>query len=116
MINSLTTKGNKTKTAKQQLKETYGLGDALALKICRLSGICSNQPAQNLELDQSETVLKCLRACAILTGAELKSIKLEKIDNLASIKTYRGIRLKKGYPVRGQRTHSNAKTAKKRLR
>lgn len=116
MINSITTKANKTKTAKQQLKETYGLGDALTLKICRLSGICLNQPAQNLELDQNAAVLKHLRACAILTSAELRLIKLEKLENLASIKAYKGIRLKKGYPVRGQRTHSNAKTAKKRLR
>ena len=43
----------------------------------------------------------------------MKKIKLLITKKLLSIKSYRGLRLYRGLPVRGQRTHTNAKTPKK---
>jgi small subunit ribosomal protein S13 len=37
----------------------------------------------------------------------------QRIDELVSIKSYRGLRHRQGLPVRGQRTHTNGRTAKK---
>jgi len=43
----------------------------------------------------------------------LKTIIKKRILNYISIKAYKGMRHKKGYPIHGQRTHTNAKTQKK---
>jgi small subunit ribosomal protein S13 len=48
---------------------------------------------------------------SIALGSDLKKLLKQNENNLALINSYRGIRLKKGLPVRGQRTHSNAQTA-----
>jgi small subunit ribosomal protein S13 len=50
----------------------------------------------------------------IKLGSELKQVKLLAAKNLTSIRSYRGIRLSQGLPARGQRTHTNARTARKR--
>ena len=47
------------------------------------------------------------------TGVLLQTIIKKRINNFILIKNYKGMRHKKGYPVRGQRTHTNAKTQKK---
>jgi len=46
-------------------------------------------------------------------NSELKKNKILEKQNLVDLKHYRGLRKLKGFPVRGQRTRSNAKTAKK---
>lgn len=48
-----------------------------------------------------------------LFGRELRRKTKENIEFLEKINCYRGIRHKNGYPVRGQRTHTNAKRKKK---
>jgi small subunit ribosomal protein S13 len=48
-------------------------------------------------------------------AGDLKKLKLLFKKKLITIKSYSGVRLMKGLPVRGQRTHTNAITAKKRL-
>jgi small subunit ribosomal protein S13 len=47
------------------------------------------------------------------TGVLLQTIIKKRINNYISIKSYKGLRHKNGYPVRGQRTHTNAKTQRK---
>lgn len=47
-------------------------------------------------------------------GRSLKQYNRKRILSLIAIRSYRGIRHKKGLPTRGQRTHTNAKTAKSR--
>ena len=49
----------------------------------------------------------------IKTGKKLKIQTKESINFLRKLKSFKGIRHKLGYPCRGQRTHTNAKTAKK---
>ena len=50
---------------------------------------------------------------AIKTEKKLKVETKESINYLKKLKSFKGIRHKLGYPCRGQRTHTNAKTAKK---
>lgn len=47
-------------------------------------------------------------------GRNLKQYNRNRIFSLINIRSYRGMRHKRGLPVRGQRTHTNAKTAKSR--
>ena len=47
------------------------------------------------------------------TASLLQTIIKKRINTHISIKSYQGLRHKNGYPVRGQRTHTNAKTQKK---
>lgn len=46
---------------------------------------------------------------------KVKKLKLKRIQFLLDIKTYRGVRLKKGLPARGQRTRTNAISCTKKL-
>jgi small subunit ribosomal protein S13 len=48
-----------------------------------------------------------------LINTNLKKEKILLAKKLVQIKTYRGIRRLRGLPIRGQRTHTNAKTASK---
>lgn len=50
-----------------------------------------------------------------LGGYVSKSLFKKELDFVTGVNNYRGVRLKNGYPVRGQRTHTNGKTSKKRL-
>lgn len=47
-------------------------------------------------------------------GRRLKQYNRDRIFSLIDIRSYRGMRHKRGLPVRGQRTHTNAKTSKSR--
>ena len=58
-------------------------------------------------------LLKSLELLDIELAGDLKKIKLLTIKKLVSIKSYRGLRKTQGLPVRGQRTHTNARTSRK---
>ena len=45
--------------------------------------------------------------------SDLQRMMKQRIDELASMKSFRGLRHRQGLPVRGQRTHTNARTVKK---
>ena len=49
-------------------------------------------------------------------GSDLRKKNASVSKNLVSIKTYRGLRKFRGLPVRGQRTHTNAKTSRRHKR
>ena len=51
-----------------------------------------------------------------LIGKKLQDSIKEKISFIKNHKTYKGLRHKSSLPVRGQRTHTNAKTCKKKFR
>jgi small subunit ribosomal protein S13 len=62
---------------------------------------------------QVNQILKLIESLNFVLANDLKRLKLLRKQHLINIKSYRGLRRKKGFPVRGQRTHTNAKTAKK---
>ena len=57
--------------------------------------------------------LKLIEQSKITITSDLKKMNRLIISRLVTIKSYRGLRKIKGLPVRGQRTHTNAKTASK---
>jgi len=68
---------------------------------------------KNLSSNQISQLLKLIESLNFILANDLKRANLLIKQKLLSIKSYRGLRRKQGFPVRGQRTHTNAKTAKR---
>jgi small subunit ribosomal protein S13 len=88
----------------------YGIGDSHAKDICKASGV---NPAANIR-ELSEEQMESLRvevAKYSVEGDLRREISMN-IKRLMDLGCYRGIRHRKGLPVRGQRTRTNARTRK----
>ncbi|MDR2152262.1 MAG: 30S ribosomal protein S13 [Helicobacteraceae bacterium] len=88
----------------------YGVGHATALRALAATGVNPDKRVVDLSEDDVAALTKELRNYAI-EGDLRKRIAMD-IKNLIDIKTLRGIRHRKGLPVRGQRTKTNARTRK----
>jgi len=92
----------------------YGIGKVNSSLICRKLGFSVNLKLKNLSKDQTTRLIKTIETLNIELASDLKKLQLLVLKKLVSIKSYKGLRRKQGLPVRGQRTHTNAKTARKR--
>ena len=113
MLYVLKTKLPDKKSILVALLSVYGIGISRAKIICKKLGFLPMLKVKNMSNGQIKSLLEYSRQLSleIAFGNDLKKLKKKKEKNLAQISSYRGIRLKKGLPVRGQRTHSNAQTA-----
>ena len=102
-----------TKTFYAGIRLIFGIGKSRADLICKKLGFSKNLKCQDLSKKQIENVVKVIKSLNFELGNDLKRRKNFFLNKLLSIKSSRGLRLNKGLPVRGQRTHSNASTAKK---
>lgn len=89
---------------------SYGIGKNKISKIVKSIGLNSRSYPKVLKLKQQSELEKSLKK--VPYGKKLKESIKETISFLSKTKTYKGVRHKLGYPVRGQRTHTNAKTKK----
>lgn len=97
------------------LTNVYGIGKARASLICSKLGFSTNLKIRDLTKEQITKLIKIVQTLNIILASDLKKIKVLTAKQLVSIKSYRGLRRNQGLPVRGQRTHTNAKTARKRF-
>ena len=88
----------------------YGIGDTTAAKICADAGVDVDIRTKNLT-DEQLTALRA-EVSKYHTEGDLRREVALNIKRLTEIGCYRGIRHKKGLPVRGQRTRTNARTRK----
>lgn len=95
------------------LTQVFGLGKSSALVICKKLGVCSNFKVRNMTLRQQQELVASLPQLDIKINSGLKQKVNYHCSKLIKIKSYRGLRGLKGFPVRGQRTRSNAQTSKK---
>lgn len=86
----------------------YGVGNALSCKIIKAAGISPDMKSKDLTDDQIVKLRDALKDYAI--EGDLRKDVSQSIKRLMDINTYRGFRHKKGLPVRGQRTRTNART------
>ena len=98
------------------LSDIYGLGRKNALLLCKKLGFSRNLLVKDLSKEQIAKLVKIIESLGLVIGGDLLKIRLLIAKKLVSIKSYRGLRKYQGLPIRGQRTHTNAKTARKRLR
>lgn len=92
------------------LMSIYGIGRTRAHKICQEAGV---RP-ETLMRDLSEGELEALRAQVgkyVIEGDLRREVSMG-IKRLMDLGCYRGLRHRRGLPVRGQRTHTNARTRK----
>lgn len=113
MIYVLESKLPENKSIYFALKSIYGLGKKRSMTICRKLGFSDNFNAKCLTEDQINTIVKLGESLNLILANDLRKLKLVVIKRLVSIKSFRGLRRKKGLPIRGQRTHTNAKTSRK---
>jgi len=92
------------------LTRIYGIGRSLALRICRDTGLDASAKLKQL----SEEQVRALRAEVDKYQVESDARRevAMNIKRLMDLGSYRGLRHRRGLPVRGQRTHTNARTRK----
>ena len=96
------------------LKQIYGINKKKSKFICNKLGFSKNFKVKNLSKDQIAELLKLIDILNLTITSDLKKLKILSIKNHISIKSYKGFRRNQGLPIRGQRTHTNAKTARKK--
>ena len=89
----------------------YGIGRASAQDIIAKSGIDANQRVRDLTDADVNKLRQVIEKEFRVEGA-LRTEVAMNIKRLMDIGSYRGIRHRRGLPVRGQRTHTNARTKK----
>ena len=91
----------------------YGLGSTRAKLICELAEVSVDTRVRDLTEDE---VLKIRRAIEqnFRVEGDLRRDVAQNIKRKVDIGSYQGIRHRRGLPVRGQRTHTNARTRKGR--
>lgn len=92
------------------LQSIYGIGTPRARKICAAAGISPAVPVKSL----TEAELELLRAEVgkFAVEGDLRREVSMSIKRLMDMGCYRGLRHRRGLPVRGQRTRTNARTRK----
>lgn len=93
------------------LTAIYGIGYSLAQEILSETEISPDTQGKSLTEDEVNRLRKIIENSYQIEG-ELKRQVSSDISRLIHIGCYRGIRHKKGLPVRGQRTRSNARSRK----
>jgi len=95
------------------LIKIYGVGKYQSFLICKKLGFAVNATFSKLTHDQIVKLIKFIENSNLLINSSLRKSKIILAKKLVQIKTYKGIRKLHGLPIRGQRTHTNAKTAAK---
>ena len=103
----------RNKRGEVSLTYIYGIGPSKARNILEKAGIEYDVKAQDWSDDNVKTIAKIIQE-EIKVEGELRSEVQMNIKRLMDIGSYRGIRHRKGLPLRGQRTRTNARTRKGR--
>ena len=95
------------------LRYIYGIGPKFAEAICKEADLDPQARAHTLDEDQLAKIAGILEGSYIIEGALRRQVQ-QNIARLRDIRSYRGDRHRRGLPVRGQRTQTNARTRKGR--
>ena len=101
----------KNKRGEIGLTYIYGVGRSTAQRILKEAGIDFNTKVQDWSDDQLTSIRNIINDQIKVEGALRSEVQLN-IKRLMDIGCYRGLRHRKGLPVRGQRTKNNSRTRK----
>ena len=113
MIYLLETKLQDNKPVVLSLQNIYGINKFQSFNILKKLGLSKNIKIKDLSENQIKKLSNLIEFSDVIIASDLKKKNILRLKTLISIKSYRGLRRIKGLPVRGQRTHTNAKTANK---
>ena len=89
----------------------FGIGPAKSKHICEKVGIAAERRVHDLTDQEVLQIRETIDADIVVEG-DLRRERSQNIKRLMDMGNYRGIRHRRGLPVRGQRTHTNARTRK----
>ena len=89
----------------------FGIGKPTAQRICAETGLDPNQRVRNMTEDELNKIRHWIDSSITVEG-DLRRDVAQDIKRKIEIGCYQGVRHRKGLPVRGQRTHTNARTRK----
>ena len=101
----------RNKRVEVALTYIYGIGDSGARKILQATGVDPDRRVHDLNDEEVSRLRRVIENQFKVEGA-LRSEVSMNIKRLMDIGCYRGLRHRRGLPVRGQRTHTNARTHK----
>ena len=90
----------------------YGIGRVSATKILAEAGVNPDTRVRDITDDEVKKITEAIESLGIITEGDLRREIALNIKRLQEIGCYRGIRHRKGLPVRGQKTKTNARTRK----
>ncbi len=91
----------------------YGIGSTTAQRICAETGIDPSTRVRSLTDDEVARIRRYIEANNKVEG-DLRREVQQNIKRKIEIGSYQGVRHRRGLPVRGQRTHTNARSRKGR--
>lgn len=89
----------------------YGIGRSSAIEICKKTAIDTERRINDLSSEEVNSLRQTIENDYMVEGRLRTTVSLN-IKRLMDIGSYRGLRHRKGLPVRGQRTRTNARTRK----
>ena len=93
------------------LRYIYGIGPTNAVEICERVGIAANRRVNQLTEDEIVRIRETIDRDYTVEGDLRREVAMN-IKRLMDLGCYKGLRHRKGLPVHGQRTHTNARTRK----
>ena len=93
------------------LQYIYGIGKTTAKAICEKANVKVETRTKDLTDDEIRRIRETIEQAYKVEGDLRREISMN-IKRLMDLGCYRGLRHRKGLPVRGQRTHTNARTRK----
>ena len=113
MLYFLQTKISEQAHVEKGLQSIYGVGKSSAQLSLKIYGILEDARGKDLRRLHRINLKTNFDEYYRPLGDNLKEINISNCQRLINIQSYRGRRHKLGYPVRGQRTHTNAKNQKR---
>lgn len=92
------------------LTYVYGIGDSVSLEILKQAGVDPNTQVKDLTEDEVLKLREAVEARDV--EGDLRRERSQDVKRLQEIGSYRGLRHRRGLPVRGQRTKTNARGRK----
>ncbi len=100
------------KRIEASLTYIYGIGPSTARRVLEQTGIDPNLRAKDLSPQQLNEIIHAITNSKLPVEGDLRREVQGNLKRLQAINCYRGIRHRRGLPVRGQRTSTNARTRK----
>jgi small subunit ribosomal protein S13 len=100
------------KRIEASLPYIFGIGPSTAKKLLEQANISPDVRAKDLSSEQLNQIIQAITASKLPIEGDLRRELQANLKRLQAVNCYRGIRHRRGLPVRGQRTSTNARTRK----
>jgi small subunit ribosomal protein S13 len=100
------------KRIEYSLRYIYGIGPSKSIEILAKAGLDPAKKADDLTSDELRALIDVIQNGGYRVEGDLRREVTSNIRRLISVGSYRGLRHRRGLPVRGQRTSTNARTRK----